>query len=60
MYSCTVFCAGADCGNLVTYICAAYQGDKPKECSEAHSFRKCPGAPSQDTAALRLDVSASQ
>ena len=52
--------AGADCGNLVTYVCTAYQGKKPKVCDEAHSFHSCPGAPSEDTARLRLDVSASQ
>ncbi|CAL8465514.1 g5050 [Coccomyxa elongata] len=36
---------GADCGNLATYICTAYKGEKPEACYETPEFKPCPGAP---------------
>ncbi|CAL5222006.1 g4296 [Coccomyxa viridis] len=51
---------GADCGNLVTYICTAYQGEKPRVCSEPQTLHKCPGAPSEDSAGLQLMSGASR
>ena len=49
-------CAGADCGNLVTYICTAYNGKRPEICNEPQSFQKCPGAPTQDTAFMQAKL----
>ena len=37
--------AGADCGNLLTYICTAVGSSKPDICYEAQQFKRCPGAP---------------
>ncbi|KAK9903485.1 hypothetical protein WJX75_006725 [Coccomyxa subellipsoidea] len=36
---------GADCGNLATYICTAYTGEKPGACYKTPDFLPCPGAP---------------
>ena len=38
-------CPGADCGNLATYICTAYSGEKPAACYKTPDFKPCPGAP---------------
>jgi hypothetical protein len=41
----TTCSTGSDCGNLVTYICTAYQGRKPPICYKTPEFLPCPGAP---------------
>jgi hypothetical protein len=43
--ACSVPLTGADCGNLATYICTAYTGEKPGACYKTPDFLPCPGAP---------------
>ncbi|BDA49959.1 probable Gamma-interferon-inducible lysosomal thiol reductase [Coccomyxa sp. Obi] len=47
---------GPDCGNLATYICTAYKGEKPKECHETPEFKPCPGIPARDKSNAHLSL----